>query len=80
MTAIKKVSSIKGLTGLNMEELSGYEFVKSMKEVTKKQYAEHFNFDEKKAYRQLSKMRKLELLGDNGESPKSNFYKYVFKS
>jgi len=33
----------------------------------------------KKAYRHLSKMRKLVLIGDNGEPAKSNNFRYVYK-
>ena len=67
------------LKNLNDEELKGYEYIKSIGEVSKSEYAEHFGFDDKKAYRHLFKMKKLEIVGDNGESPKSNNYKYVFK-
>ena len=62
------------------EELKGYEYIQSKGVVSKSEYAEHFGFDDKKAYRHLFKMKKLELVGDNGESPKSNNYKYVFKA
>lgn len=58
--------------------LEGYEFVKLKGEVSKKEYAGHFGFNEKKAQRHLTKLKRLELIGDNGESPKSNNYKYVF--
>jgi ATP-dependent DNA helicase RecG len=68
------------LKDLNDEELKGYEYIQSLGEVSKSEYAEHFGYDDKKAYRHLSKMKKLELVGDNGESPKSNNYKYVYKA
>lgn len=76
--AVKKVSGIKALLELNNEELAGFEWVKSVGVVSKKEYAKHFGFDEKKAFRHLSKMKKLKLIKDNGESPKSHNYKYVF--
>jgi ATP-dependent DNA helicase RecG len=76
--AIKKVAGNEALGDLNKEELNGFEWVKSKREVSKKEYAIHFGFDEKKAYRHLTKFRKLGLVGDNGESPKSHNYKYVF--
>ena len=66
------------LKELNDEELKGYEYVKATREVSKSDYAAHFGFDDKKAYRHLAKMKKLELIGDNGESPKSNNLKYVY--
>ncbi len=64
---------------LNDYELEGLEYVKVKGELSKKEYAEHFNFDDKKAYRHLTKFKKLKLVGDNGEPPTSNNYKYVFK-
>ncbi|MCK9411441.1 MAG: hypothetical protein M0Q53_04010 [Prolixibacteraceae bacterium] len=67
------------LNQLNDEELQGYEFVKAQGDVSKTEYAHHFGFEEKKAYRHLSKMKKLDLLTDNGETTKSNNYRYVFK-
>ena len=76
--AIKKVAGNEALGDLNKEELNGFEWVKSKREVSKKEYATHFGFDEKKAYRHLSKFRKLGLVGDNGESTKSNNYRYVY--
>ena len=75
--AIKEVGN-KALSKLTDEELAGYEFVKLNKEVSKKDYAEHFGFNEKKAQRHLTKMKKLKLVGDNGESPQSNNYKYRY--
>ena len=68
------------LKNLNDEELKGFEYIQSLGEVSKSEYAEYFGFDDKKAYRHLSKMKKSELVGDNGESPKSNNYKYVYKA
>lgn len=78
LEAVKAVTGDKTLEELNKEELTGYEWVKSKGSVSKKEYASHFSFDEKKAYRHLSKFKKLELVGDNGESPKSNNYRYVY--
>jgi len=48
---VKKVSGIKALQELNNEELAGFEWVKSVSVVSKKEYAKHFGFDEKKAFR-----------------------------
>jgi predicted HTH transcriptional regulator len=64
---------------LNDEELKGYEFVKVQGSVSRKDYEEHFGYDSKKASRHLSKLRDLGLIGDNGESIKSNKYRYVNK-
>lgn len=62
---------------LNDEELKGYDFVKTQGNVSKVEYANHFNFDDKKAYRQLLKMKKLHLIKDNSEPTNSPNYRYV---
>lgn len=77
--AAKTVSGNEALENLNKEELLGFEWVKSKGEVSKKEYANHFDFDEKKAYRHLSKFRKLNLLTDNGEKSNSPNFRYIFK-
>lgn len=79
LEAVKRVSHHTAITELNDDEVLGYEWVKSKGEVSKKEYANHFKYDEKKAYRHLSKMRTLKLLSDNGEPVKSHNYKYVFR-
>ena len=78
LDAVRKVTHHTAITELNDDELLGYEFIKSKGEVSRNEYAEHFKYDDKKAYRHLSKMRTLKLLHDNGEPVKSHNYKYVF--
>lgn len=63
---------------LTDEEFAGFEFVKERKEVSRKEYEEHFGFERKKASNQLKKMKDLGLVSDNGEPITSNRYKYVF--
>ena len=75
----QKVSGKEAIDKLNEVELAGYDFVRSRKEVSKKEYADHFDLSDKVAQNQLRKMRDLDLIGDNGEPPKSNKYKYVYK-
>ncbi len=77
--AVKKVSGKEAIDKLNEVELAGYDFVRSRKEVSKKEYADHFDLSDRVAQNQLRKMRDLDLIGDNGEPPKSNKYKYVYK-
>jgi ATP-dependent DNA helicase RecG len=77
--AVKKVSGKEAIDKLNEAELVGYDFVRSRKEVSKKEYANHFDLSDKVAQNQLRKMRDLDLIGDNGEPLKSNKYKYVDK-
>lgn len=78
--AAKSLSGNEALGNLNNEEILGFEWVKSKGEISKKEYATHFDFDEKKAYRHLSKLRKLNLLSDNGEKSNSPNFRYIFKN
>ncbi len=76
---IKKIYSDEAINDLNIEELKGYEWVKIKGEVSKKEYANHFNFDDKKAQRHLSKMKELGLVGDNNLAKTSPKYRYVIE-
>ena len=78
--ASKSISGNEALGDLNKEELIGFEWLKSKGEVSKKEYANHFHFDEKKAYRQLTKLRKLNLITDNRENSNSPNYRYIYKN
>ena len=75
---MKDVISKKTIWELSEAELAGYDFVRSKTEVSKKEYAGYFGLSDKVAQNQLRKMRDLDLIGDNGESLKSNKYKYVY--
>lgn len=77
--AVRKVSGIAALEELNGEELNGYEWIRSQASegVSKKEYAVRFNIDDKKAQRHLAKMKKLKLLGDNGEKSNSPNFRYI---
>ncbi|MDF2448076.1 MAG: putative transcriptional regulator with domain [Bacteroidota bacterium] len=79
LEAVKRVSHHTAIKELNNDELAGYEWVKSKGEATKKGYAKHFGYEERKASRHLSKMRTLKLLGDNGEKLNSPNFKYIAK-
>ena len=77
--AVKNAYTGKNINQLTEAQIEGYEWIKIKGEVSRKEYAKHFGYDDKKAYRQLTRMKEFELIGDNGESPQSNNYKYVFK-
>jgi len=77
MEAVVTLSLIPGIAKLNEEELNGYEFVKLKGEVSKKNMLSILSWDERKALRQLSKMKSLALIGDNGEASNSPGYRYV---
>ncbi|MBL0911476.1 MAG: hypothetical protein IBJ09_03810 [Bacteroidia bacterium] len=78
INALKDIPGNEKLAGLNREELAGFDWVKSLGTVSKKDYATRFGFDDKKAYRHLSKFKKLGLVADNKEAPRSNNYRYVY--
>ena len=77
--ALKRIDNTPGLNELNDEEIKGYEWIKLKGEASAREYSKHFNFQYKKAQRQLSKMKGLGLIGDNGEPVNSPNYKYVIK-
>ncbi|MEI6143598.1 MAG: ATP-binding protein, partial [Mariniphaga sp.] len=63
---------------LTDEEFAGYEFVKGRKEVSRKEYEEHFGYNERKANRHLNKLIEIGLIGDNGKGKTSPNYRYVY--
>lgn len=67
----KKTSPV--IEQLNEEELLGYQYVQKQKKVSKKQYSEHFNIDEKKAQRHLLKFKDLKLVKQIGGGPKTEY-------
>ena len=75
--AVKDISSKKGIEELNEEELIGYEWIKIKGEVGTKEYADHFVCGVRKAQRHLAKMKKMELIKDNGQVVTSPNYKYI---
>jgi len=79
MAAVKTVTDHKGIAELSAEELRGYEWVKSLSSASRKEYADQFGFDDRKANRQLKHLFDLGLLNDNGEPAKSNKYRYIFE-
>jgi ATP-dependent DNA helicase RecG len=71
--------TVAKIVNLSEEEQIGLEWIRSQKSVSRKQYAEKFLFDEKKALRHLQKFKKLTLVKDNGEKPSSNKFRYIIE-
>lgn len=69
----KYVKPVSLIDGLKEYERKGYEYLKEVKRVKKKQYAEHFEIDEKKAQRQLSKFKELKLVKQEGKGPATEY-------
>ncbi len=69
------VSNVKpeNTENLKEEEVAGYEYLKIQKRVNKKQYAEHFGIDEKKAQRQLVKLKELAIVKKEGKGPATEY-------
>jgi ATP-dependent DNA helicase RecG len=61
---------------LTKEELDGFEWIKSMIEVSAKNYTTHFGVTPRTTSRHLGKMLYLELIKTNGENPKSPKLRY----
>lgn len=69
MEAVKRVSNHPELAHLNDEELAGYEFIKLVGTVTRKQYQNKLKIDsDKKAERHLRKMVDLKLVARVGSA------------
>lgn len=68
-----EVDAIKGLT---KDELDGFEWIKSKREVSAKDYTLQFGVTARTTSRHLSKMLELKLIKTNGENPKSPKLRY----
>ncbi|CAN5699038.1 hypothetical protein BH10BAC2_BH10BAC2_14900 [soil metagenome] len=77
MEAVKKVTHHPNIGKLTEKELKGYEWIKSKEAVSTREYSSHFDIGYKTAQRYLTKMKGLNLIGDNGEPVNSPKYKYV---
>ncbi len=77
--AFREKNENREIDKLNPEELKGYQWIMIASEVSSKDYAEHFDYNYKKAQRHLKKMKDLGLITDNGNPSNSPNYKYVIK-
>jgi ATP-dependent DNA helicase RecG len=77
MAAAKIVSNKPNVTKLNDAQLKGYEWLRTVGEVSTREYSAHFDIGYKTAQRHLSAMKELGLIRDNGEDSNSPNYKYI---
>ena len=63
---------------LNEDERKGLIYIYNVKSIRKSEYAKYFEFDDKKAQRHLTKMKKLELISTEGAGPALK-YRFVYK-
>ncbi len=66
---MKEIVGEKVYAELNEEEEKGLLYLHNENFVSKKEYAEHFKFDDKKAQRHLSKFKRLGLVLTKGNGP-----------
>jgi ATP-dependent DNA helicase RecG len=74
MSVIKDLSNKEGISELTEEELKGYQWVKLNGIVTTSDYAEHFEFNMKKAQRHLFKFKELGLVILEGRGPSAKYF------
>lgn len=74
--AIKSIAN-KAIGQLTETQLEGYEWIKTIGEISTREYSSHFNIGYKTAQRHLARLKELKLIGDNGEVINSPKYKYV---
>ncbi len=74
--SVQKVTRIKGVEELTSEELLGYEWIKSQKEVSAKEYAEQLGIASRTASRHLKRMLELDVITTNNELAKSPKLRY----
>ncbi len=75
--AVKRVSNNPGISQLTTPQLKGYEWLKTVGEVSTREYSAHFDIGYKTAQRHLAAMKELGLIRDNGEDVNSPNYKYI---
>ena len=71
--AIKKLDHREGIQQLSEEELKGYNYIKLKKNITRKEYEEHFGFSKKKAERHMKHFVELALVKRKGSGPNSYY-------
>jgi ATP-dependent DNA helicase RecG len=68
LNALKEVAGNDKLKELNDDELRGYEYIRLVKKITRKEYENQFGYDTKKAERHLKRMTELGLIERKGSS------------
>jgi ATP-dependent DNA helicase RecG len=75
--AAKKFAANPNVAKLKDAQLKGYEWLKTVGEVSTREYSAHFDIGYKTAQRHLAAMKELGLIRDNGLDSNSPNYKYV---
>jgi len=69
LNALKETTDNDKLKNLNADELRGYEYIRLVKKITRKEYENQFGYDIKKAKRHLNKMTEFGLIYKKGSGP-----------
>src|SRR5690606_19274690 len=77
--AVKNIKGNEALLQLSDEELIGFEWIKTQREVSTKEYARHCDIAQRTDRRHVANMYKLNLLITNGENLRSPKLKYSAK-
>lgn len=75
--AVKKITDNPNISKLTDAQLRGYEWLKTIGEVSTREYSAHFDIGYKTAQRHLAAMKKYGLIRNNGEDANSPNYRYV---
>jgi ATP-dependent DNA helicase RecG len=73
MKAFKDVVGNDKLKELNEDELRGYNYIRLIKSITRKEYEVHFGYDTKKAERHLTHLMELNLVERKGSGPYTHY-------
>ena len=79
LQSVKNINVDSNLNELNNQQLVGYEWLRSIGEVSTREYSSHFNIGYKTAQRHLAKMKELGLIEDNNLELNSPNYRYKIK-
>jgi len=75
--SLKDISVQNGISSLTEEELEGYNWIRSQKEVATRDYAIKMGYAQRTASRHLAKMLELGLVTTNDENPRSPKLRYL---
>ena len=73
LEALKEVVGNDKLKVLNADELRGYEYIRLVKKITRKEYENQFGYDTKKAERHLKRITELGLISKKGKGPGTHY-------
>ena len=73
LEALKEVAGNEKLKELNADEVRGYEYIRLVKKITRKEYENQLVYDKRKAIRHLVKMEELGLIERKGSSTATHY-------